>query len=131
MSITNITYLKDIIPNKFFLFSNYESVFLYFTDIIEIKQFLQELEMDKVYVVTFELVVSDLIDTERPPVIVLAEPILITKNSRPLLISKFIRNQIIRADDNYGLDYNLLMEMKGNNLNPPYIFIKYNSINLF
>jgi hypothetical protein len=129
MSISNITYLKDIIPNKFFLFSNYESVFLYFTDILEIKLFLQELEEDKVYVATFELIVSDL--TDDPPVITLSEPILITKNSRSITISNFIRNQLIRADNNYGLDYELLMEMKGQRNNPPYIFVKYNSINLF
>lgn len=131
MSITNITYLRDIISNKFFLFSNYESAFLYFTDILEIKQFLEELEEGKAYVATFELVVSDLIDTERPPVLTLSEPILITKNSNSTIISKFIRNQLIRADNNYGLDYDLLMEMKGERLNPPYIFVKYNSINLF
>ena len=131
MSITNITYLKDIIPSKYFIWSDYDYITLHFTDIIEIKLFLQELQIDKVYVVTFELIISDLQDIENPPVITLSNPILITKNSNPRLISNFIKNQLIRADINFNLDYDLLMDMKVTGKSNPYILVKYNTINLF
>jgi hypothetical protein len=103
---------------------------LYFTDIIEIKHFLDTLEIDKVYVATFEFHLSDLSDNEDPPVITLSKPILLTKNSNPTLISKFILNQIRLADDKFSLDYDLILELRLNN-GAPYILRKYNEINIF
>jgi hypothetical protein len=131
MSINKITYLQDVIPNKFFVFSDYDYTLFYFSDSLDIKLFLQELEIDKAYVVTFELIISEIIDTENPPVITLSKPILVTKNSNPLLITKFINNQLAKADNNYNLDYDLLINMRDGGKTVPYIIVKYNQINLF
>jgi hypothetical protein len=73
---------------------------------------------------------SDLTDNN-VPCITLCEPILITKYSNPILISKFILNQISLADDKFCLDLDLLMEMRLNDKTGPYILVKYNEINIF
>jgi RNA recognition motif-containing protein len=132
MSISKITYLKDIIPFKYFVWSDYDYTIFYFSDIIEIKLFLKELEIGKAYVVTFELIISESHDDEiNSPVITLSDPILVTKNSNPLIISKFINNQLIQADNNFKLDYELLINMRNDGKSEPYILVKYNTINLF
>jgi hypothetical protein len=131
MSINKITYLQDVIPNKYFVFSEYEHTIFYFSDSLDINLFLRELEIDKVYVVTFELVISEFVDEINPPVITLSKPILITKNSNPLIISKFINNQLIQADNNFNLDYDSLVNMRNAGKSVPYILVKYNQINLF
>jgi hypothetical protein len=130
MSINNITYLSQFISYNLFIFSNYKFTLLYFADIIEVNQFLKSLEIDKTYVVTFELIMSELSDNDIPS-ITLSEPILITKLSNPILISKFILNQISLADEKFNLDYDLILNMRLNDKSSPYILIKYNEINLF
>ena len=129
MSINKITYLDQIIQNKFFVFADFHSYFLYFTDFIEVKQFLDKLEIDKIYVLTFELHMSEFTDDDLP-VITLSKPILVTKNSSPILISKFLLNQISLADENLDLNYELILQMRLNK-GAPYILVKYNEINLF
>jgi hypothetical protein len=131
MSINKITYLQDIIPHKFFVFSEYDYTIFYFSDSLDIKLFLRELEIGKAYVVTFELIISEIIDIENPPVITLSKPILVTKNSNPLLIAKFINNQLVQADNNFNLDYELLINMRDSGKSVPYIIVKYATINLF
>jgi hypothetical protein len=131
MSITNITYLQDIIPHKYFVFSEYDYTIFYFSDSLDIKLFLRELQIDKVYVVTFELIISELIDNDNPPVITLSKPIVVTRNSNPLIIAKFINNQIVQADNNFNLDYELLINMRNAGKTVPYIIVKYATINLF
>jgi hypothetical protein len=131
MSINRITYLHQIIPSNFFVFADFLSHLLYFTDFIEVKQFLDLLEIDKVYVLTFELHVSDFNnDDDDIPVITLCKPILITKNSNPTLISKFLLHQISLADDSLDLNYDLILQMRLNK-GAPYVLVKYNQINLF
>lgn len=129
MSINRITYLSQIIPSKFFVFADFYFYLFYFTDLIEVKQFLETLEIDKVYVLTFELHMSDLI-ADDIPVITLSEPIIITKNSNPILISKFVLNQISLADDKLDLNYDMIIQMRLNK-GAPYVLVKYNEINLF
>jgi hypothetical protein len=58
MSITKITYLDVLLPNRLFLMSNPSITRLYFHDYLEIKQFLNNLEVDKTYVITFDFVMS-------------------------------------------------------------------------
>ena len=131
MSISNITFLSQFISYNLFVFTNPNFNFLYFTDIIEVKLFLETLEIDKTYVVTFELVISEILDDDNDPVITLSKPILITKLSNPTLISKFLLNQINLADNQIGLDLDLIMQMRLNEKTTPYILVKYNEINLF
>lgn len=129
MSINKITYLSQLVQNRLFVFTNFVFTHLFFSDILELKLFLKELEVDKVYVVIFELHMSDFKD-EDSPVLTLSEPILITKNSNPKLLSKFILNQINKADNTFGLDFDLIKNM---NINKgcPFVLLKYNAINLF
>jgi len=132
MSINKITYLNQIIPNNFFVFADFKFYHLFFTDFIDLKQFLDQLEIDKVYVLTFELHMSEFIENEDIdiPVITLSKPILVTKNSNPVLISKFLLNQISFADENLDLNYELMLQIRINK-GPPYVLVKYNQIKLF
>jgi hypothetical protein len=127
MSINRITYLSELKTEKFFLWSDYLFTHLLFSDIIEVTQFLRELEKDTIYVVTLELIIAEL--NGDVPCITLCNPILITKNSNPKLISKFILNQISLADYNFDLNYDLLMEMRLSSV--PCVLLKYNQINIF
>jgi hypothetical protein len=104
---------------------------LYFSDIIELKLFLRNLEIDKVYVLTFELTLTDLeSDEEDSPVITLCKPILVTKSSCPILLSEFLLHQINLADEKFDLNYEMLKSMTLNK-GAPLVLIKYNQINLF
>jgi len=94
MSITKITYLDVLLPNRLFLMSNPSITRFYFHDYLEVKQFPDNLEVDKTYVITFDFVMSWFTYEEDSPVISLSKPILITKNSNPRLISNFIKNQV-------------------------------------
>jgi hypothetical protein len=128
MSINKITYLSQFVPFEFYVFTNAQFAWFYFSDIIEIKLFLKNLELGKCYVLTLELFVSDTNDDT--PVITLCDPILVTSNSNSTLISKFILNRISLADDKFDLDYELIKSMrlmKG----APFIRVKYSEINLF
>jgi len=97
---------------------------------ISIKLFLKNLKSDTCYVLTFELFMSEFEDDEDIPVITLSEPILITKNSNPALISKFLINQTILASERFDLDYELIKDMRLDK-GAPYIRVKYNQISLF
>jgi hypothetical protein len=131
MSINKITYLSQYSAVGFFIFTNPEFAWFYFSDYLEIKQFLNCLESRKCYVLTFELFLSELDDDDEDiPVITLCNPILVTKNSRPTLISKFLLNKIRIADEKFELNYDLLVNMRLNR-GAPYIRVKYREINLF
>ena len=58
MTVSNITFLEGLYPNKLAIFNNPSISRLYFNDYIEITLFLSSLEPDKIYVLTFDLVVS-------------------------------------------------------------------------
>jgi len=133
MSINKITYLNTILPNNLFLFNNSSKIRLYFNDYLEIIHFLGSLEQDKVYVLTFELVVSWFLFEEDSPVLNLSKPILVTKNSNPKLIFKFINDKIRLACDTYYLDDTILemIECSDNYEDKPGVIIKYAEIKLF
>jgi hypothetical protein len=73
---------------------------------------------------------SEMIDEDDTPVITLSDPILITKNSNPRLISKFLLNRISLADERFDLNYDLTKNMRLNK-GGPYIKVKYTEICLF
>ena len=130
MSINKITYLSQFFTFNFFAFTNPEFAWFYFSDIIEIKLFLKNLKVEKCYVLIFELIMSEITEDEDTPVITLNDPILVTKNSNPDLISKFLLNRISLADEKFELNYNLIKNMRLDK-GAPYIRVKYNEINLF
>lgn len=133
MSITKITYLENILENNLFIFNNSFKSRLYFNDWFEIKQFLNGLEHDKVYVLTFDLVVSWFAYEEDSPSLNLSKPILVTRNSNPRLIANFIKNRIRLACDDYYLDQTVLEMIEGsdNYSDKPGVIITYDKINLF
>jgi hypothetical protein len=104
MSINKITYLDQFVFTNFTVFTNSLIKRFYFNDIIEVTQFLNELEIDKFYVVSLEFVLSWLQYKEDSPIIILSKPIIITKNSNPRLITNFIKDKIRLACDNHYLD---------------------------
>lgn len=104
MSIKNITYLDTILPNNLFIFNNSSKTRLFFNDYVETTQFLNGLEHDKVYVLTFDLVVSWLLYEEDSPSLNLSKPILVTRNSNPRLIVNFIKDRIRIACNSCYLD---------------------------
>lgn len=130
MSINRITYLSQFASVGLLIFTNPEVAWFYFSDILETKLFLNNLESDTTYVLTFELIMSEINEDNDIPVITLCEPIIVTKNSNPILISKFLINKINLASDKFDLDYELIKEMRLNK-GTPYIRVKYNQISLF
>jgi len=54
MSINKITYLHQIIPSNFFVFADFLFHLLYFSDFIEVKQFLDLLEIDNQFTQALE-----------------------------------------------------------------------------
>jgi hypothetical protein len=58
MSLNKITYLDQILENKILIISDPYTDILYFSDSLEIHQFLERLEKDKVYVLSLEFVLS-------------------------------------------------------------------------
>jgi len=129
MSTNKITYLDQFIPNKFLIISDPYIDRFYFNDSLEVSHFLDKIEIDKVYVVTFEFIYSWLIYDEDTPVITLSKPILITKNSNPRTISKFIIERINLAVDSYYLDDEIVQDL--GHPDGPGILLKYREINLF
>jgi len=128
MTNNNITFLEQIIPNNLFCSTNAQKERLYLSDTLEITQFLLTLEHDTVYVVTFDFIFSWMMYDEDQPVISLTKPILITKNSNPRVISKYLNNRIYEACNYYYLDDSSLDLDKNN---APGILINYSKINLF
>ena len=124
MSINRITFFKEFYSGELFLINNPYTEILQFQDTIELTKVLSNLEIDKVYVVTFDFV-RLMIDLT--PTIRLSEPILITKNSTPRILSEFIQNKITLACNSFNLDDSLL---EYTNYGPG-VIMKYKEINLF
>jgi hypothetical protein len=74
---------------------------------------------------------TELTDDDDVSCITLSKPIIITKNSNPEVLSKFILNQIRIADEKFSLDYDLISNMRLSDLTAPYVSIKYREINIF
>lgn len=129
MSITNITYLNQLIPNTMFTSNNSSQSIFLFSDILEVTKFLSSLEIDQAYVITFDFIISSLTYYEDSPVISLSKPILVTKNSSPSLISNFLKDRISLACDNYYLDDNILSMFSTQD--GPCVIVNCSKINLF
>jgi hypothetical protein len=126
MSITSITFLDQFYPNEMFCFTNYEETSFPFCDTLDLTIFLESLEIDNVYVVTFEFIYSTLMYSEDTPTINLCKPILITKNSSPKVISKFLNDRIRLACNVHYLEDIVL-----DNTDRPSVLVHYAKINLF
>nr|AWX52927.1 hypothetical protein [Lactarius sp. (in: basidiomycete fungi)] len=129
MSLNKITYLDQILENKILIISDPYTEIFYFNDSLEIHQFLERLEKDKVYVLSLEFILSWLSYDEDSPVITLSKPILITKNSNPRTISKFISERMNLMIDSYFLDDEIIQNLGSND--GPGVLLKYREINLF
>ena len=125
MSITKITY-SDQFHNGIIIISDPLIEIFQFNDYIEVTQFLENLKQDKVYVVTFSLVLSFIDGDEENPSIILSKPILICKNSNARIITNFLKNRIQIACNLYYLDESMIIDDE--------IFavvVKHKEINLF
>jgi ADP-glucose pyrophosphorylase len=129
MTINNITLLQDIIPNEMFISNNSNVRILNFYDKLEIKQFLNSLEIYQAYVLTFEFVISVMIYDEDGPSITLGKPIIITKNSNPEIISNYFKERINISIDTFYLDDSILDS--NNNPDGQLVLMNYCKINLF
>jgi hypothetical protein len=107
---------KRININKFgkFYYKNFELGYS------EIWRFLYQLDSNKVYTV-----IPLLSKNNRPdqPYIILSEQILVTNNSRAMLITKFIANKYENVIDLYDIkdldNLNLVFKYKQININEP------------
>jgi len=127
MSKNNITFLVDVLPNYngIFYISNPSIKRFYFNDFVEIRQILDSLEKDKVYVLSLELIYSWLCHEEDDPVITLTKPFLVTRDSNPLIISEYFQFRINLACNTYLLEYT------SEDYDDPGVLVKYKEINLF
>ena len=102
ISTEEITYLKDIDKrikiNKYGKFNYYK---IYDFNHSKIWNFIYKLEENKVYTL-----IPFLSKNDRPdePYIVLSQQILITYNSNPILLTKFINNKINETFDLYNIN---------------------------
>ncbi|TLY78163.1 MAG: hypothetical protein E6K49_06300 [Gammaproteobacteria bacterium] len=129
MSINRITYLEDLIEYDVCIFNDCHFRILEFSDILEIKHFLNELMEDQIYVVILEFLYSSLTYSEDSPTIILSKPILITKNSNPDILSKFIHERINVCINTYYLNDSLFYT--GNKNDRPAVKITFNEIKIF
>lgn len=129
MSINNINYLDQFHSNKFSIFTDPKYALMNSFSISEMKEFLNTLDPDKVYVASFEFVSSWLLHEDDSPVVVLSKPILLTKNSNPILITKFIWQKINLAITNYAIVDDVL-DLIGQSEGPG-VILKFNPINIF
>lgn len=115
----NITFLSDQIINKKLLrIGNYHYFKFSKLEINLIKDFLQQLESNKAYIVLPILAVEGLESTA--PILSLTNQILVTRDSDSNTILNFIFNQIELTCVNYGID----------NLNNSIIVFKFRPITL-
>jgi hypothetical protein len=126
LSISRITFLKDIVPSDITIINNPSISIHHINDFIEWKFFLNQLEVDKVYVVTLEFVhIWDYYNSDGP-IITLSNPFLITKNSNARVISNFVLEKIIEAIICFDLKENISNSKDIiNNNNIPGVIVKY------
>jgi len=129
MTIKSITFLDQLYPFGIFSISDPSIDIFDSTESFEIAKILNSLDNNKVYVLSFELVISWSLYDEDNPTITLSKPILITKNSNSKIISEFLLERISLAVDSYYLDDDLFKSF--DNLEGPGIIVKYKEIKLF
>lgn len=124
MSITNITYFHDLFESDNICIVNYPDIYLFnFSEISEWKSFLKSLEIGKLYVVSLELVLDMDLYNYEDPTIVLSKPILITRDSDPILLAGYAISVEVRAGFMYDLHINYKSAIKR-----PMIIAKYKEI---
>nr|YP_009487161.1 hypothetical protein [Russula compacta]AWB36063.1 hypothetical protein [Russula compacta] len=123
MSITNITFLHDLIPfSGIHVFNSPNYRILYFWDGLEISKFLDNLESDKNFVVTAELIGTNIEYLSANPKISLSELFVINRDSSSDLISDYLLKQACLACNIYKLE--------SHQIECPAILLKYKEINL-
>lgn len=113
-------------PTDIIYVVNSKFTWFHFNDFKEISDFLDILEHDKIYIVSFDIILDKLSYEFGDPTIVVSKPILITKESNPWLISRFLNERIVKSCDSYGLEEDWLK--LGND--SPGILVRYKEINL-
>lgn len=129
MTRNNITFLQDVIINYNGIF-NIPDAFttrFYFSDTFEVTQFLENLDSNKSYVLSIEFIYSWLTYEEDTPVIILSKPFLVTKESDPLIISKYLQYRIHLACSSFLLEDNNIEDT----IDKPAVLVRYKEINLF
>ena len=131
MSKTHINFWREFTDLNFWIFSktDKEIAILNFADTIELDLFLSRLESDKIYVMTFELILSIFAYNTDKPTIHLSEPIIAVKDSNPELISKFIHWRVAEAIDSYYLNEDIVNMLSFND--GPKVIIKYSELKIF
>jgi hypothetical protein len=122
ISINRITYLQNFFDYDICFFTDSHFKILEFSDNLEIKNFLSELKEDQIYVIILEFIYSTLTYDEEGPTINLSKPILLTKNSNPDMLSKFIHEKINECINKYYLDDSLFYT--GNKNDRPEVLFK-------
>jgi len=97
-----------------------------FFDLNEISDFLDNLEYNKTYIISFDLIFDFLSYEVGDPSIILTKPILINKETNPKLISNFLNERVKTSCYSYDLDVSCLKDNEG-----PGILVRYKEINLF
>jgi hypothetical protein len=129
MTINKITYLDQFYTSGIFMISDPYIDHLKYFDYLELTKFLNKLEHDKVYVITFEYVYSWLLHDDNDPVIKISKPILITKNSDPRIISNFLKEKVELIIDLYYLDDQIIQSLGEDD--SPSIIVRYKDIRIF
>lgn len=93
MSLNKIDLFFDHYNQTYFFMDKPLIEIVFIDDITDLKDFLEKLDEDKVYVTMVEWIPDFTKDSE-DYFIFLGQPFLITKNSNPWLIFNYIRDQI-------------------------------------
>jgi hypothetical protein len=104
------------------VFTFHSTRVLHYFDSLELSNLLESLDNGSTYVISPELINFRKDYNTGDPVIILSDPIIISKESNPDLISDYLLNQMIKAFVDYSIDDN-----KNNCFK---ILLKYNKINL-
>jgi hypothetical protein len=110
LSINKITYLEDILNEKenyhlnIFFLRKPNLLWLSFSDYKEIMNLLCLLDHNKAYIVTFDLILDQSGYQLGDPSIILGSPILISKDSNPWLISKYLSSKVVKSCNSYDLN---------------------------
>jgi hypothetical protein len=132
LTTNKITFLNDLFDDSDFTDIVYirksEFTWFHFNDFKEITDFLETLYHDKCYIITFDLILNPELYCIGEPSLNLGIPILITKDSNPWLISKYLVEKIRICCDSYHLDEEIFSPEVSSS---PRVLVRYREINLF
>lgn len=129
ISTNRITYFHDLIPNDICILNNTDFTIFHFSDSLDVKHFLAKLNEDTIYIVNFEFVLSLAFYDSDGPTINLSKPILITKNSNPVIVSKFIHGRIQDCLNRFQLNYSY--PVFDNTGDGPGVIVKFRKVTIF